>query len=86
MVFILCYANKLDIIPLSRLFYDDTYNGFGPQISHILVVVPRESHKFLFSFPTRFVVPQEKQSPFEGFDRFDRDDGPRGLLSLSGDA
>ena len=27
------------------------------------------------SIPTRFVVPQEKQSPFEGFDRFDRDEG-----------
>ena len=65
-----------------------TYNGFGPQISPILVIVPRESPTFLFSFPTRFVVPQEEQSPFEGFDRFDRDDGPRGLalLSLSGDA
>ena len=29
------------------------------------------------------MVPQEKQSPFEGFDRFDRDDGPRGLLSAA---
>ena len=55
-------------------------------MSPILVFVLVKSPIYLLLFSDSICGPSEKQSPFEGFDRFDRDDGPRGLLSLSGDA